>query len=233
MAIYQQAYYQKLLRASDTERVPVIILLKNQDIPFNNVEGGSQIENEQNNLINFLNDAKSSNKVQQIKSMHIVNAVAAEATPEVIAALAKRPEVSSIVSDNVVYIAQDQSPSLTEINASSSEQSTAWGIDKIGAPAVWQKGITGKGITVAVLDTGIDATHPDLDDLDDNQSTNDPKVVGWIDYVNGYPFPYDDHWHGTHVAGTISGTGAKGLHTGVAPGTKLIGAKVFDKYGLG
>lgn len=102
--------FSKMAETSDIERVPVIILLKNQDISFNNIEGESQIEREQNNLINFLNDAKSSNKVQQIKSMHIVNAVAAEATPEVIASLAKRPEVSSIVSDNVVSITQDQSP---------------------------------------------------------------------------------------------------------------------------
>jgi serine protease AprX len=98
---------------------------------------------------------------------------------------------------------------------------------------VWQQGIRGNGILVAVVDTGIDTTHPDLDDLDDNPSTNDPKVVGWIDYVNFYSSPYDDHGHGTHVSGTISGTGANGINTGVAPGTKLIGAKVFDYSGSG
>ena len=112
-------------------------------------------------------------------------------------------------------------------------QGTSWGVDKIGAPAVWQQSITGRGIIVAVADTGIDATHPDLDDLDDNPDTHDPKVVGWIDFVKGNTSPYDDHWHGTHVAGTISGTGANGMRTGVAPGTKLIGAKVFDQNGSG
>ena len=83
------------------------------------------------------------------------------------------------------------------------------------------------------MDTGIDATHPDLNDLDDNANTNDPKVVGWIDYVNSQSSPYDDHGHGTHVSGTISGTGANGVQTGVAPGTQLIVAKVFDAYGSG
>jgi serine protease AprX len=83
------------------------------------------------------------------------------------------------------------------------------------------------------VDTGIDATHPDLDDLDDNPSTNDPKVIGWVDYVNNQSSPYDDQGHGTHVSGTISGTGANGIQTGVAPGTKLIVAKVFDAYGSG
>ena len=57
--------------------------------------------------------------------------------------------------------------------------------------------------------------------------------MGWIDYINGRKTPYDDFGHGTQIAGTISGTGACGVSTGVAPGSKLIVAKVFDEYGSG
>ncbi|MDQ6963776.1 MAG: S8 family serine peptidase, partial [Mariprofundales bacterium] len=83
------------------------------------------------------------------------------------------------------------------------------------------------------MDTGVDANHSDLDDLDDNPATDDSKVIGWVDYVNNNPTPYDDNGHGTHVAGTISGTGAGGTRTGVAPGTQLLAAKALDSNGAG
>ncbi len=227
----------KIAETSATEQIPVIILLADQHIAFNTANGKSQIESDQKNLIKFLENEKSNNKVKEIKSIKIVNAVAASVTPEVLASLAKRPDVWKIELDEVVSIIGQSETSSAEIEASTTTQNTisanAWGVDKIEAPAVWQKGINGKGITVAVVDTGIDATHPDLDDLDDNANTNDPKVVGWIDYINSQSSPYDDHGHGTHVSGTISGTGANGVQTGVAPGTQLIVAKVFDAYGSG
>ncbi|AKB80464.1 cell surface protein [Methanosarcina horonobensis HB-1 = JCM 15518] len=223
----------KIAETSATEQIPVIILLKKQGIPFNIVKGKSQIENEQKNLTNFLKDAESSKKAQKIKSIKIVNAVAANVTPDVIASLTERPEVSIIELDEAVSIAEGQGFFVKEIETSDVVQNNAWGVDKIGAPAVWQQGITEKRVVVAVVDSGIDVQHPDLDDLDDNPGTNDPKVVDWIDYINGNNSPYDDYGHGTHVAGTISGTGANGLHIGVAPGTNLIAAKVLDESGSG
>jgi len=54
---------------------------------------------------------------------------------------------------------------------------------------------------------------------------------GWS--LSGTAYPYDDHGHGTHVAGTVAGTGENGIRTGVAPGANLFGAKVFDQYGRG
>jgi serine protease AprX len=223
----------KIAESPAAEQIPVIIVLNNQNIQFNNVQGKSKIESEQQNIMNLLNEAKSSKKAQKIKPIHIVNAVAATVTPEVLAALAQRPDILKIEPDEVVSIADDQLLPLKQKNPSGFRKSDAWGVDKIGAPKVWQQGITGKGITVAVIDSGIDATHPDLDDLDDNSGTKDPKVVGWVDYINGKKSPYDDFGHGTRIAGIISGTGASGVRTGVAPGTKLIGAKVFDQSGSG
>jgi serine protease AprX len=223
----------KIAGSPANEEIPIVIVLMNQEYPFNTDKGKSQIDRDQKDLIKLLNDAKSKNKAKNIKSLHIVNAVAAEVTPEVITSLAIRSEVSTIELDQIVSIADNQKLPLSTIKAPSTIQKDAWGVDKIGAPAVWQQGITGKGISVAVIDSGIDATHPDLDDLDDNPSTNDPKVVKWKDYVRGKNSPYDDNGHGTHVSGTISGTGANGIHTGVAPGTNLIVAKVFNRQGSG
>jgi serine protease AprX len=220
----------KIAEVSATEQIPVIILLNNQTISFTTVKGKSQIESEQEDLIKFLKYLELNKKVKQIKPMHIVNAVAAKVTSEVIASLSKRPDISKIEPDEVISIAEDNITPLKRINSSCVRQSIAWGVNKIRAPEVWRQGITGKGISVAVLDSGIDATHPDLNY---NPSTNNPKVVDWIDYINRKKFPYDDYGHGTHIAGIISGTGASGIRTGVAPGTNLLVAKIFDQSGSG
>ena len=226
----------KLAETSATEKVPVIIILPDQQISFTTAAGKEKIESKQKDLITFLETEKSKKNVKDIKPMSIINAVAANVTPAVLASLIERSDVSTVELDAIYTIGQSETSSV-ETEASTAQESTAstnaWGVDKIGAPAVWQQGITGKGITVAVVDTGVDATHPDLDDLDDNPSTTDPKVIGWIDYINSKSSPYDDHGHGTHVSGTISGTGANGIQTGVAPGTNLIVAKVFDSDGSG
>jgi len=222
-----------ITEASATEQIPIIIQLQNQNIPFNTKQGRSQIDDEQKNIMSYLNEAKARNKAQKIKSTHIVNSIATKVTPEIIASLAEMPEVSRIELDEVVSASREKASLSKTVNPSCSKHNNSWGIDKIEAPKVWKRGITGKGIIVAIVDSGIDATHPDLDDLDDNPHTKDPKVVGWIDYTDGSKYPYDDFGHGTQIAGTISGTGASGVNTGVAPGTKLIVAKVFDQYGSG
>ncbi len=107
---------------------------------------------------------------------------------------------------------------------------------------VWNLGYTGKGMTVAVIDTGIDAKHVGLDDLDDDPLTNDPKVIAFYDAINdggttdGSTEPYDDHGHGSHCAGISAGTGAgaeDNRYRGVAPDAYLVGVKVLDGGGSG
>lgn len=102
-------------------------------------------------------------------------------------------------------------------------------------------GYDGSGVTVAVIDTGIDGMHVGLDDMDDDNSTNDPKIIGFYDPVNNPDkvngtevFPYDDQGHGSHCAGTVAGTGAPSYdHPGMAPGAFLVGVKVLDAGGSG
>lgn len=107
---------------------------------------------------------------------------------------------------------------------------------------VWQDtGYTGSGSVVAIIDTGIDSDHVGLDDIDDDNSTNDPKVIAFYDPVNTPELTngtevkaYDDQGHGTHCAGITAGTGAPDyLYKGVAPMAQLVGVKVLDEGGSG
>ncbi|MEU0949303.1 S8 family peptidase [Streptomyces canus] len=94
----------------------------------------------------------------------------------------------------------------------------------MGAPAAWAAGYDGKGVKVAVLDTGIDTTHPDLASVV-KASKNFTGTAGTDDMVG----------HGTHVAATLAGSGARsdGRHKGVAPGAGILDAKVLDDSGEG
>ena len=111
-----------------------------------------------------------------------------------------------------------------------------------GVDLVWQDtGYTGEGVTMAIIDTGIDGNHTALDDLDDDNMTDDPKIVAFYDAINNPEetngteiFPYDDNGHGTHCAGITAGTGAPNYqHIGVAPRANLVGVKVLDGGGSG
>ncbi|WP_051074290.1 S8 family peptidase [Effusibacillus pohliae] len=97
----------------------------------------------------------------------------------------------------------------------------------IGSAAAQRSGWTGKGVTVAVVDTGI-YPHPDL-----TQPVN--RIIGFQDFVKHRTTPYDDNGHGTHVAGDVAGNGFQsgGTYKGPAPEANLVGVKVLDKMGAG
>ncbi|GAA3023785.1 hypothetical protein GCM10017559_56480 [Streptosporangium longisporum] len=92
---------------------------------------------------------------------------------------------------------------------------------QIGAPAAWQSGYTGAGVKVAVLDTGVDATHPDLAG----------RIGARADFT-AEPRAGDPDGHGTHIASTIAGSGAAsgGRHRGVAPGAEILDGRVCEDH---
>ncbi|MFF5075635.1 S8 family serine peptidase [Actinoplanes sp. NPDC000266] len=140
----------------------------------------------------------------------------------------------SLPGTGVTAYAQDRSApaalwrSLTDAGTLRSGISKVWldglrrpaldvSVPMIGAPAAWQAGLTGAGVKVAVLDSGVDLAHPDLAG----------QVAEAVDLTGGDDLA-DRSGHGTHVASTIAGTGAAsgGRYKGVAPGAKLLSAKV-------
>ncbi len=99
--------------------------------------------------------------------------------------------------------------------------------ETLGANQVWvQPGATGRGIRVAILDTGL---HPQAADLSGTTGSN--RTVAWKDLVNGRRTPYDDSGHGTHVAGIVAGSGAasNGQFRGSAPSAEIVAVKVLDE----
>lgn len=138
-----------------------------------------------------------------------LGARATVAAPSMVAALSEDPAVEMIWPDLPVHTWLDEAPT------------------RIGAPRVWDSGFTGRGVRLAVLDTGLDGAHPDFRG----------RVAAWRDWIDpdGEDGPVDPNGHGTHVAGIAAGDGAAsgGRYRGVAPGAELLIARVLDAQGGG
>jgi serine protease AprX len=128
-----------------------------------------------------------------------------EATPEAIRRLQEDDEVVRIYEDRPVRAYLDTS------------------VPHIGVPKIWQLGLTGANVRIAVLDTGIDAKHPDFEGR-----------IGTVTDFTGEGLG-DRNGHGTHVAGIAAGSGAasSGRYRGVAPGATIYSAKVLRADGRG
>ena len=92
-------------------------------------------------------------------------------------------------------------------------------------------GYDGKGVGVAVIDSGVTPQHDDLR----YAGSTAQRVTKFVDFVNGRTARYDDWGHGTHVAGIIAGNGydSHGTRAGIAPGATLVALKALDGAGRG
>ncbi|MEU6226968.1 S8 family serine peptidase [Streptomyces sp. NPDC047042] len=98
-------------------------------------------------------------------------------------------------------------------------------VPQIGAPTAWAAGYDGTGVRIAVLDTGVDTTHPDLAS----------QVIAEQDFTGSASGTADKFGHGTHVASIAAGTGARagGTYKGVAPGAKILNGKILNDFARG
>jgi serine protease AprX len=138
----------------------------------------------------------------------MLDARAAEATPMLIAQLTDDPAVDLIWPDLPVHTWLDDA------------------VPRIRATRVWDSGFSGRGVRIAILDTGLDGEHPDFRD----------RVGALKDFIDpGATEPVDPNGHGTHVAGIAAGDGrtSQGRFRGVAPEAELLVGRVLDARGAG
>jgi len=107
-----------------------------------------------------------------------------------------------------------------------------WGVAKMNAPAVWARGIDGTGVTIGVVDTGLDSQHPAIASHYRGTQAGGSQIhdYNWFDPFEKTPVAFDDGDHGTHVSGSAAG-GTDSRAIGIAPGAKLIAAKAINKAG--
>jgi subtilisin family serine protease len=187
----------------------------------------------QGEVIGFL-QSKNSEEVADWQNFWIMNALAVEARPEVIMELSQRPEVALLESDTGIELIQPvnlQPAPAHRINSSEP------GLRVINAHRLWSMGITGEGVIVMNIDTGVDGLHPALAARWRGNDPNVPVSAAWFDF-EGSTFPnapsYGVGGHGTHTMGIITGLDTLTHDTiGVAFGAKWIAARVFipENYG--
>lgn len=148
--------------------------------------------------------------------------------------------IKRVENNKKLYLLPD-----AKIQQRSSGEVDNWGQEKVGATSVWSMGIDGEGVLVAVIDTGVDITHPQLKnqlavnekEIPNNQIDDDNN--GFIDDYYGYDFFYDSAQiipigeHGTHVAGIVLADHLSGPMRGMAPGARLIPLNFMSESGGG
>jgi len=145
----------------------------------------------------------------------VINGFALTATAPVIRLVAALPSVEVVTLDAVAVVPSGTPPSGTpEPNVTATR-----------APELWSLGYTGAGVVVATLDSGADASHPDV------ASKWRGGTNSWFDPYGQHATPYDPSGHGTWTLGVIVGGDAGGTTIGVAPGATWIAAKIFNDAG--
>ena len=200
-----------LAQAEDEDYLPIIVMLrperkssKRQDMQEETIGDLTRTKNERGfEVINgFSADVK--NKKKYIKSN--------------LERLRDNGDVVGVYADRVVSLPE---PDTLTAKLETSTQS-------LGANYIWSTGYSGSGVVVAIIDSGIDYTHPDLGNC--TNITSCTKVSGGYDFVNQDDDPMDDQGHGTHCAGIVAANGTK---LGVAPNATLLAVKVLNSTGDG
>ena len=129
--------------------------------------------------------------------------------------------------ERVESVNATQQPSLirpVKVAAAKLTTKTTWGIEFLQVPKLWKEGLTGKGVRVGHLDTGVDGKHPALKTAIASFAEFDSFGV----QIKPAPKPHDTDEHGTHTAATIAGRLVKNQAVGVAPETKLASAIIIE-----
>jgi len=215
-------------RALDTlppgAAISVIVHLADRADPsdMRNVEARlrQHAETAQASILAWLHAQQSAGRVESVTPFWIFNGLAVTASRDVILALAERPDVARISLDEIIPVPAIRS---TQVSVSPIEPAIPGNLAAIRAPEAWARGVTGKGVVVALLDSGVDMTHPEL------AARWRGGASSWFDPYGEHPdAPFDSDGHGTQTLGVILGGDASGSPIGVAPDAQWIAAKIFN-----
>lgn len=188
-------------------------------------------------LLKEMESMRSAGAIRKVQPFWVFNGIGASGTAAAIRQIARNPAVARISLDaaHQYFDPPSTAPQLGQFlqaTAVTTTTAASWGIERIGAPYVWDAlEVDGQGVTIAIVDSGVDWLHPDL-----NANYRGNLGGGVVDhngnwYHTSIPTitePVDVLGHGTHVAGTA--VGQNGI--GVAPGAKWIAVSIADANGL-
>ncbi|HSW10839.1 MAG TPA: S8 family serine peptidase [Bacillota bacterium] len=166
-----------------------------------------------------------------LNTFWIANLILMRGTPQLIGELTGFEAVAQILP-NFTVSAPEPAPAAAAVPPTA----VTWGLERIRAPGAWGMGIRGEGALVAVLDTGVAITHPDLAGKMATDNPADPHFPGgWMEFDGAgnrvSSFPHDTSTHGTHVTGTVLGGAAGGTAIGVAPAARHMHGLVIPGGG--
>ncbi|MEW8505141.1 MAG: Calx-beta domain-containing protein [Candidatus Thiodiazotropha sp.] len=150
----------------------------------------------------------------QLKSLWSINAVALELPAELVDDIAALPEVDRITIDMRL--------TMSESRVDEGIIDPLWNLRNIKTDQLWSQGIDGEGVTIAILDSGIELNHPDLIERWRGGSNS------WFDPYQQHELPTDTTGHGTQALGIILAGDESGYQIGMAPESEWIAAKIFD-----
>lgn len=194
----------------------------------------------QSPLLGFLSQKSAAGKVADIHSFWIINLIHCYVHPSLIEELAIRSDIAFIDYDREYQVLDlenhsayslEQNITTNQSQGSATDKNTiAWNVQHVLAHQVWAQGYTGEDIVVAILDTGVNWEHADLQG---NMWEHPNYPNHGFNFVGNNFNPMDIQGHGTHCAGTVAGNGASGTITGVAPEAKIMALKVLTDQGSG
>lgn len=170
-------------------------------------------ESSQQPLLTWLSGQKD---IAGWKKLWMINAVAVTVPAPMVQTLAARGDVDQVGLDAVVN---------ATVTTPGAPAAPEWNIAAVNTSPLWDSGITGQGVVIATMDTGVDVQHPDL------SARWRGGANSWYDPNGEHISPYDGSGHGTQVTGLIVGGDASGSSIGMAPGASWIAVKIFNDAG--
>ena len=245
-SVIDQDLLDKMNRLGDCETIKINILMREQSdlttlkleaMNFNSKKTRQafvietlkrQAEVSQADVMGLLREMEQNGMVDDIRPLWIANAISCNANKLAINNLEQRRDImTEYYCERVPWFTETEATPAPKGQGSEITQNLL----QVNAPQAWELGYTGQGILIALIDTGVRFDHADLTGRLWDGGPEYPNHG--YDFANHNNNPFDELGHGTHVAGTLCGTGASGSRTGIAPDAKIMVLKVFRNDNTG